>query len=211
MRQEALRHRLRHACSCYLRDPVRCYAGRAYARSGRSRSMPARRGSTSGERFEPPRRVGITAGADTIADLERQRGLHPVHDDRLLAPGTDDLETGNSSTRTRGPPSFRHRISLVSHRCPPSPMATDHKTPSRFRPCATGHPHSAAHQAQRTRDGRVTAGADPMTRRRHRHTIPPLPGVMADCAFRGQRATACTKSPSEHCIQPTSCAVEYEG
>src|SRR5215468_8320749 len=74
------------------------------------------------ERRELPRDVSVTAAADTIADREWRRCLHPVPDDMLLAPGTDDLETGHGSPRVL--PSFRHCRSLLSHRCAPSLMAT---------------------------------------------------------------------------------------
>jgi len=139
VRNEALHHRLQHACSCDVRSLVLCHAGRADARSGRSQGTQSRRGRTSGARGEPPRHVCITVGADTIADLKRYRRLHPVPDDMLLAPGTDDLEQGNGSTRVL--PSCRYGIRLLSHHRSPSLMATESKTPQRPRPSPAGHRH----------------------------------------------------------------------
>jgi hypothetical protein len=106
--------------------PVLWPAERANRRSGRARRTQARLGSTSSERLKLPRDVGITPGADTIADRERHRGLHPVPDDMLLAPGTDDLERGHASMWVGVQPSFRHRIRFLSHRCSPSPIKLCH-------------------------------------------------------------------------------------
>jgi hypothetical protein len=109
--------------ACYVRFPVLWHARRADARSGRSLCPQARQGRIRGQRLELPRHGGITVGADTIAALEWHRGLHPVPDDMLLAPGTDDLEQGHVRTRTHVLPSLMSRISLVSHHCSPSSLA----------------------------------------------------------------------------------------
>jgi hypothetical protein len=101
---------------------------------GRSLCTQAGRGSPSAERRALSRHGCITASADTIANRECHRSRHPVPDDMLLAPRTDDLESGQDRRRVRGLPSFMHGISLVFHRCSPSPRATDSRTRQRSRP-----------------------------------------------------------------------------
>jgi hypothetical protein len=123
----------------------------------------ARLGSPRGQRHQRPRHIGITAGTDTIADRERHRGLHPVPHDRLLAPGTDDLERRDDRRRVHAWLGCMRRMSLVFHRCAPSPRAIDRTTPHRSRPCALSERQTAAHQGKLTCDRRITAGADPMT------------------------------------------------
>src|SRR5262249_22991994 len=67
-----------------------------------------------------PRHVCITAGAATIADLERHRGLHLMPAERLLAPRTDDLQRGQVVTRLCALPWFMRRTSPWFHRCSPA-------------------------------------------------------------------------------------------
>src|SRR5215831_10961313 len=93
----------------------------------------------SGEQLELPRHGGITAAADTIADRERQRGLHPVPDDMLLAPGTDDLERGKDRACLSVRLGFIRRMCLIVHRWSPVPMVNDSTIPPRSRPCSPGH------------------------------------------------------------------------
>src|SRR5437868_273530 len=138
LRKASLSQRLRPTFSCSVRSRVLWTVTR--------HACQAR--STSGERCEPPRHGCITTGADTIADLKRHRGLCLVPADRLLAPGTDDLERGNDSTCVHVPRGCRRRVSLVFHRCSPSPIVKDSKTPQRSRPCSTGQQHPAAHPEQ---------------------------------------------------------------
>src|SRR5262245_26410976 len=114
-----LSQRLRHTCSGTVRSP--------------GASTPG------GERRELARHDGITAATDTIADRERQRGLHPVPDDMLLAPGTDDLERGKDRACLPTRLGFIRRMRLVVHRCSPVPMVNDSTTPPRPRPCSPGH------------------------------------------------------------------------
>jgi hypothetical protein len=87
-------------------------------------SGPREQGNSSAARRELSRHVSITAGADTITDREWQRGRHPVPDDMLLAPRTDNLERGHDRQRVRVLPAFMYGISLVFHRGSPLPLAT---------------------------------------------------------------------------------------
>jgi hypothetical protein len=125
---------------CTQRSPRPCLtppctgAGRENTRSGRLLGTHARSGRTSSEKRKLPRHVCITADADTIADRERQRGRHPVPDDMLLAPGTDNLERGSDCLYVHARLGFMRRISLMFHYSFPSPMAIDSKTPQRSRP-----------------------------------------------------------------------------
>ena len=69
-----------------------------------------------------PRHRCITAGADTIADLERHRGLHLLPAKRLLAPGTDDRESDHDSPRVLR--SFLRGLRPLSHWYIPLPLAS---------------------------------------------------------------------------------------
>src|SRR5262249_7539327 len=112
------RHAVRSSCERLLAS-CRTPTGAVPPRR-RRRGTQAGLGSPNTERRALPRDGCITAAADTIADREWRRGLHPVPDDMLLAPGTDDLETGHGSPRVL--PSFMPWRSLLSHRCTPSLM-----------------------------------------------------------------------------------------
>ena len=61
------------------------------------------------------RHLCITAGADAVAYIERDRGLQALQADRLLAPGTDDQEIGKGLTRARALHGFTLPRNLVFH------------------------------------------------------------------------------------------------
>src|SRR5215831_7982861 len=112
-------HRRRgHVCGhgrAAPRSPIACTTRRVWRRGLRRREGPHPQLS---------QHLHQTGGADTIARLERQRGLHPVPAERLLAPSTDNLERGTGHRHALALPGYMLYPIALSHSRAPSRMAS---------------------------------------------------------------------------------------
>ena len=67
--------------------------------------------------------VSITTSADTVAYCKARRGLHPLPAQKLLTPGTDDLERGKAIPLARVLHGAMHLPRLLLHEGSPPPWA----------------------------------------------------------------------------------------